>query len=70
MTKKAGELGLIFCSATSRFHYCTHFTNEETGTEQLLGILAKVTHLVIGRMRMDQRLCHFKGSVLILSNCF
>lgn len=33
MAKKAGELGLIFCSVTSRFHYCTHFTNEETGTE-------------------------------------
>lgn len=40
---------LIVCCATGRCHCCTHFTDEETEAQNLLGILAKVTPLVIGK---------------------
>ena len=48
LAKKGEELAnSLLC--TGRCHCCTHFTDEETEAQNLLGILAKVILLVIGK---------------------
>lgn len=59
----------VVCSATGRYHCCTHFTDKETEGQSVLSILAKVTQLVTGKGRWIRDWDFLKVQIALKMGC-